>query len=115
MSKQRGDIAGRAFTSGLVGNQAQQIQNSTPDNLNFTGLQMPVKSESKGFDSVVEDTPDGRRLTGVIDKTTGNVLPVAKPALGGGQRAMEVARLQKLRATDPEEFERLKAAAMGGR
>ena len=94
MSKQRGDIAGRAFTSGLGGNQAQQIQNSTPDNLNFTGLQMPVKSESKGFDSVVEDTPDGRRLTGVIDKTTGNVLPAGKACAwrraesdGGGKAA----------------------------
>ncbi len=76
---------------------------------------MPVKSESKGFYSVVEDTPDGRRLTEVIDKTTGNVLPVAKPAIGGGQRALEVARLQKLRATDPEEFERQKRAANAGR
>lgn len=78
-------------------------------------LQMPVKSESKGFDSVVEDTPDGQRLTGVIDKTTGNVQPAVRPAFGGGQRAMEVARLQKLRATNPEEFERLKAAANAGR
>ncbi len=54
-------------------------------------------------------------LIGVIDKTTGNALPVAKPARGGGQSALEAARLQKLRATDPEEFLRQKRAANAGR
>ena len=100
-------------------------------------MTIPAKQKDKSFKPIIED----KKLTGALDSSSGEVTPVesvARPepqkrgVLGGirdflvgtpqvtssnntPQRAAQVAKLQRLRATDPEEFARLKAAANAGR
>lgn len=118
MSKQRGDIAGRAFVAGLGGNAAQQIQNSPADSINFAGLQVPAKEIPDKWTQIHSEDDSGVRTTvGAFNQQTGErrIYPAgAGQRIGGNSTRHDLTEeeqaLLALRRSRPDAYEKLRAA-----
>lgn len=83
--KGRQMIGGNLLQHGVSGDDIQQLESSRPDNLNFTGLQVPNKPVQDQWAPVL--TGPDREMTGLVNARTGDVRQVDKPAvneIGGG-------------------------------
>lgn len=107
-------IAGRAFTSGLAGDQAQQIQNSFDGDVDYRGLKMPSKEKpSNAYKPLYETDEEGQKsFAGAFNQQTGERKPViGGTAMGNDQNTRNY--LLNLKKKNPEEYERLKREARG--